>query len=79
MPGTPQNPSQRRGTRMDEAGGHVVQVLIIENGAVKYTRTASLTGSPNGPIRRYTTDDGDVINHNINTGVKELGKKILNK
>lgn len=69
-----------KGKKLDDDGGESIGVEITVNGKRKYHRTATITGdagqNPNAS-RRYKTDAGETINHNRNSGIKSLAKKII--
>ena len=66
-----------RGRRLDEDGGETVQVEVKVNGILKYSRYATITGAPNGAIRRYVTDAGDTLNINRRLGYRHIARQLL--
>lgn len=72
--------ARKRGLSRDEPGGETitVTVTVTVNGIIDYIRSASITTEiGNSGNYRYTTDDGQVVNHNRVQGYNELAKKLL--
>jgi hypothetical protein len=68
-----------KGVELDEAGGETVQVTVTANSKLKFSRSATLTGQKGTDMRRYTTDDGDEVQHQRSQGYKKLAEKLLKK
>lgn len=63
----------------EQPGGEVVTVKVTVNNVLVYQRSAALADfNPSGQSR-YTTDDGDELNHSRNQGYKDLAEKLLKK
>lgn len=79
MPKTHPN-GKPRGNKLDEDGGETISVEIKVNGIRSYYRLATITGGPTAnpnAVRRYTTDNGQTIMHNRNSGIKSMAKKLI--
>lgn len=68
-----------RGLNATDPGGESINVTVTVNGQQKFTRTATIT-TPVGQAGsyRYTTDDGETVIHNRNSGIKNLAVVLLN-
>ena len=78
-PKRPPGQKPPKGVEIDESGGETVQVKVTVNSKLKFSRSATLTGERGPDNRRYTTDDGDQINHRRSQGYKKLAEKLLKK
>lgn len=63
----------------EKEGGEVITVKVTVNNVPVYQRSAALVDFNPGGQSRYTTDDGDEINHNRNLGYKDLAERLLKK
>lgn len=71
---------KKRGDKFEDYGGETISVDILVNGKRIFHRSASIADEFDGnenKARRYTTDNGEEINHNRRAGVKVLAKKLI--